>query len=121
MFLIKKIQETKRKASGNRIGTFTQILRYLQHILMYLNTIRIQIPRAAYLVNYFKTKLNFKNNDFMQPFKGHLISKWFFGVVDFLQKRTNEFDFTTMIPQVDLFSFAFWNRLKTPKRHFEIN
>ena len=34
---------------------------------------------------------------------------------------TYEFNFTTMIPQVDLFSFIFWKKLKTPKRHFEIN
>ena len=33
----------------------------------------------------------------------------------------NEFDFTTMKPQVDLFSIVFWKKLKTPKRHFEIN
>ena len=26
-----------------------------------------------------------------------------------------------MIPQVDLFSFIFWEKLKAPKRHFEIN
>ena len=26
-----------------------------------------------------------------------------------------------MIPQVDLFLFVFWEKLKTPKRHFEIN
>ena len=26
-----------------------------------------------------------------------------------------------MIPQFDLFSFVFWRKLKTPKRHFEIN
>ena len=26
-----------------------------------------------------------------------------------------------MIPQVDLFSFVVWKKLKTPKRHFEIN
>ena len=32
----------------------------------------------------------------------------------------NEFDFTNMIPQVDLFSFVFWKNLKTPKRHYEI-
>ena len=38
-----------------------------------------------------------------------------------INKRTNEFDFTTMIPQVNLFSFVFWKKLKTPKRHFEIN
>ena len=33
----------------------------------------------------------------------------------------SEFNFTTMIPQVDLSSFVFWKKLKTPKRHFEIN
>ena len=37
------------------------------------------------------------------------------------KKRTKEFDFTTMIPQVDLFSFIFWRKSKTPKNHFEIN
>ena len=35
--------------------------------------------------------------------------------------RMNEFGFTTLIPQVDLSSFVFWKKLKTPKRHFEIN
>ena len=38
----------------------------------------------------------------------------------FPQKWTNEFYFTTMKPQVDLFSFVFWRKLKTPKRHFKI-
>ena len=38
----------------------------------------------------------------------------------FLQKRTNEFYFTTMKPQIDLFSFVFWRKLKTPKIHFAI-
>ena len=32
-----------------------------------------------------------------------------------------KFDFAAMIPQVDLFSFPFWEKLKAPKRHFEIN
>ena len=36
------------------------------------------------------------------------------------KKRTNEFYFTTMKPQVDLFSFVFRRKLKTPKKHFEI-
>ena len=36
------------------------------------------------------------------------------------KKRTKEFDFTTMTPQVDLFSFVFWRKLNTPKNHFEI-
>ena len=79
---------------------------------------------------------------------GQIILKWFFEVIDFLQK-TNEqirlyyydtsgrlvfvrfleetednkktFDFTTMISQVDLFSSVFWRQLKTTKIHFEIN
>ena len=38
----------------------------------------------------------------------------------FSQKTNKKFDFTTMIPKVDLFSFVFWEKLKTPKRHFEI-
>ena len=38
----------------------------------------------------------------------------------FQEKRINEFNFTTMISQFDLFSFVFWKKLKTPKRHFEI-
>ena len=37
------------------------------------------------------------------------------------KKRTNEFYFTTMKPQVNLFSFILWRKLKTPKRHSEIN
>ena len=28
----------------------------------------------------------------------------------------NEFYFTTMKPQIDLFSFVFWRKLKTQKR-----
>ena len=26
-----------------------------------------------------------------------------------------------MVPQVELFSFVFWENWETPKRHFEIN
>ena len=53
--------------------------------------------------------------------KGQLISKGLFGILNSSKKRTKKFDLTTMIPQVDLFSFVFWKNLKTPKRHFEIN
>ena len=45
----------------------------------------------------------------------------FFQADDSSKKRTDEFDFTTIIPQVDLFLFVFWEKLKTPKRHFEVN
>ena len=53
--------------------------------------------------------------------KGHLISKWFFASSISSKKRTNKFDFTTMIPQVDIFSFVFWRKSTIPKNHFEIN
>ena len=33
----------------------------------------------------------------------------------------NEFDFTTTKPQVDLFLFIFWKKLKTPKRQDNID
>ena len=50
--------------------------------------------------------------------KGQLISEEHFSILNPPKKRTKEFDFTTMLPQVYLFSFTFWERLKTPKRHF---
>ena len=53
--------------------------------------------------------------------KGQIISKANYGILNSSKKRTNKFNFTTMIPQDDLFSFVFWRKLKTPKRLFEIN
>ena len=49
--------------------------------------------------------------------KGQTNSKWFFKPT-FLPKneRTN-----SILLLVDLFSFVFWKKVKTPKRHFEIN
>ena len=37
------------------------------------------------------------------------------------KKQTKKFDFTATIPPFDLFSFCFWKKVKTPKRHFKIN
>ena len=55
-------------------------------------------------------------------FKGQLISKGLFAILNSSKKRTKTFDLTTMISQVDMFSFVFRKNLKTrPKRHFEIN
>ena len=53
--------------------------------------------------------------------KGQKKSKWFFQADVSSKKRMNKFYFTTMKLQVDLFSFVFLRKLKTPKRHFEIN
>ena len=51
--------------------------------------------------------------------KGQLISKRLFDIFNPPIKGTKTFDFTTMVAQVELFSFVFWE--KTPKRHLEIN
>ena len=53
--------------------------------------------------------------------KGQTKSKLFFQAKASSKKQTKEFYFTAMKPQVDLFSFVFWKKLKTPKRNFEIN
>ena len=65
-------------------------------------------------------RLRFHNKVQKSFIIGQIISKGLFDVFDFLKKRTKEFDFTTMIPQVDLFSFVFWRKSKTSKNHFEI-
>ena len=36
-------------------------------------------------------------------------------------QKSKTFDFTTMVPQVELFSFVFWENWRHLKRHFEIN
>ena len=38
-----------------------------------------------------------------------------FGILNSTKKLTKKIDFTTMIPQVDLFSFVFWEKLKIKK------
>ena len=53
--------------------------------------------------------------------KGQLFSKCLLGIFNSPKKRMKNFNFTTMVPQVELFSFVFYGELKTPKRHFEIN
>ena len=37
------------------------------------------------------------------------------------KNERKKFDFTTLVPQVDLFSFVFLEEWKTPKKHFEFN
>ena len=52
--------------------------------------------------------------------KGQITSKGFLMSLISSKKPTEEFDFTTMIPQVDLFSIIFWKKSKTSKNLFEI-
>ena len=44
----------------------------------------------------------------LRDVKGQLISKYLFGIFYSPKKRTKKFDFTTMVPQVELISFVFW-------------
>ena len=53
--------------------------------------------------------------------KGQLISKGILGILNTPKKQTKKIGFTTIIPQVKLFLFVFWEKLKTPKRHFDAN
>ena len=43
-----------------------------------------------------------------RPCKGQLISKCLFGTFNCPKKQMKIFDFTTMVPQVELFSSFFW-------------
>ena len=47
--------------------------------------------------------------------KGQFISKCLFGIFNSPKKRMKKFNFTTMVPQVDLFSFMFWENRRHQK------
>ena len=47
--------------------------------------------------------------------KGQLISKCLFGVFNSPKKQTNKFDFTTVVPQIELFLFVLWENWSNQK------
>ena len=47
--------------------------------------------------------------------KGQLISKCLFGIFNSPKKRTKKFNFTTILPQVKLFSLVFWENWRHQK------
>ena len=51
-------------------------------------------------------------------YKGQIILKGFLMSLISSKKRTKEFDFTTMIPQVDLFLFGFFEETEDSKKIF---
>ena len=88
--------------------------------------ISLALKHAHMYCTVWKNKMvvgfEFKLYQIVDSFKGHTKSKWFFQANVASKKRTNEFYFTTMKPQVDLFfPFVFWRKLRMPKIHFEIN
>ena len=54
----------------------------------------------------------------MFPTKGETNWKWFFKPIFLPKKRTYKYDFTSL---VDLGSFNFWKKVKTPERLFKYN
>ena len=54
-------------------------------------------------------------------YKGQLIPKRLFVILHSPTKRTEKFDFTAMIPQVDLFSFVFLEEIEDTKNTFRNN
>ena len=91
---------------------------HIQTKFIYIpSTIKIhKILRILLLLS----KLGFKGSteNFCNFSKGQLISKGVLMSSISSKKLTKEFNFTTMIPQVDLFSFVFWRKPKTPKKPF---
>ena len=72
------------------------------------------------LLDVFEKSFTSCNTYWHHVTKGQIISKWFLMSSISSKKQTKEFNFTTMIPQIDLFSFVFWRKSKTPKKHFKI-
>ena len=72
------------------------------------------IIMAHQVIELFRWQLRFCFACFVKSLKVRK-SQNDFSSRHFLQKRTNEFYFTTIKPQVELFSFKFWRKLKTPK------
>ena len=61
-------------------------------------------------------KKNFMVGNHSQKYcKDQLISKCLFGIFNSPKKQTKKFDFTTMVPQVELFSFVFWENWRHQK------
>ena len=64
----------------------------------------------------FSQKTNEKNiKMYHDKTKGQLISKCSFGIFKSPKKGTKKIDFTTMVPQVKLFSFFFWENWRHQK------
>jgi hypothetical protein len=72
------------------------------HIFWEGHTIWRNLPPSLTLLSYFTTK-------------GQLILKCLFDFFNSPEKWTKKFDFTTMVPQVELFSFIFWENWRHQK------
>ena len=92
-------KETRREADA---GTHWKFLKNIHSLRSRKLTMR-------------RNLLNWYN---LVSIKGQIVSKWFLVSSISSKKRTKEFNFTTMAPQVDLFSFVFWRKIEDTKKTF---
>ena len=106
-------------ALNSRLQTYHILTNNEQMLILCLSYFiaTVIIYRKSLLLTILSKNINFT----WQHTKGQKKSKLFFQDEVSSKKTTNKFYFTTVKPQVDLFSFIFWKKLKTPKIHFEIN
>ena len=89
------------KSSQHRHGIAPFRMRFFQ-ITWYNFEYHLRCVCVAQALNFF---LCFDSSFFSA--KGQLISKFLFDIFNCPKKRTKEFDVTTMVLQVELFSFVF--------------
>ena len=94
-------------------------MNLFKNIVLYLRRLWVQWNYKAFF--FLLTEVSQGSQPRKQQAKGQAKSKLFFKANVSSKTQTNRFDFTTMIPQVNLFLFVVWRKLKTPKRYFEIN
>ena len=78
-------------------GNKDTIKMYLQLLFKWHGLLRIEtssIPHFLCIVSF--------------PLKGQLISKGIFGILNPPKKWMKKFNFTTIVPQIESFSFIFW-------------
>ena len=89
------------RAGQARCGTVSYMIRSKKPVADIMCTLVVRYLLGIW-VRYTKMTL------VIFDLKGQLISKCLFGTFNSPKKRTKIFDFTTMVPQVELFSFVFW-------------
>ena len=103
--------------------TFIVKTKIVPPLMLWSNVVKIiflwSLNEIAHLIFYLQLICGF--NNYFTPYSFFTdFQKYFFGILNSPKKRTTKFDLITVIPQVDLFSFVFWRKAKTPKNHFEI-
>ena len=89
--------------------------------LLIIDTFTLQNLPLIYQLSSNFVKLLFEIQTFLAESKGQLISKWFFGFVDFLQKTNEQIRLYYYDTSGRLVFVPFWRKSTTQKNHLEIN